>query len=65
LGTTVELCDIGLQTLPDGTQIPLPPLVFGVLGNDPAKKTVLIYGHLDVQPAAIVNFKINMNYSIR
>jgi nonspecific dipeptidase len=42
-----------LQTLPDGSQIPLPPLVFGRLGNDPNKKTVLIYGHLDVQPAAI------------
>jgi acetylornithine deacetylase/succinyl-diaminopimelate desuccinylase-like protein len=21
------------------------------LGNDPAKKTILLYGHLDVQPA--------------
>ena len=50
----VELADIGMQTLPDGTQIPLPPLVFGNLGDDPKKKTVLIYGHLDVQPAALV-----------
>ena len=53
LGATVELADIGMQTLPDGTKIKLPPLVFGVLGNDPHKKTVLIYGHLDVQPAAL------------
>lgn len=25
----------------------------GNLGDDPQKKTVLLYGHLDVQPAAI------------
>lgn len=54
LGSTVELADIGEQTLPDGTKLPLPPIVFGNLGNDPAKKTILIYGHLDVQPAAMV-----------
>ena len=54
LGATVELADIGEQKLPDGSTIPLPPLVFGNLGNNPDKKTVLIYGHLDVQPANIV-----------
>lgn len=53
LGANVELADIGFQTLPDGSKIPLPPIVFGNLGADPKKKTVLIYGHLDVQPAAI------------
>lgn len=53
LGATCELVDIGMQTLPDGSQIPLPPLVMGNLGSDPKKKTVLIYGHLDVQPAAV------------
>lgn len=52
LGGTVEYCDIGEQTLPDGTQLKLPPVLFGQLGNDPKKKTVLLYGHLDVQPAA-------------
>ena len=51
MGANIELADIGMQTLPDGTKIPLPPLVFGNLGDDPKKKTVLIYGHLDVQPA--------------
>jgi di- and tripeptidase len=29
------------------------PLVFGRLGNDPALKTIVIYGHYDVVPAAI------------
>ena len=31
----------------------LPPVLMGELGRDPAKKTLLVYGHLDVQPAAI------------
>uniref|UniRef100_A0ABM0H1L6 Cytosolic non-specific dipeptidase-like n=1 Tax=Saccoglossus kowalevskii TaxID=10224 RepID=A0ABM0H1L6_SACKO len=52
LGGTVELVDIGMQKLPDGTEIPLPPILLGQLGNDPKKKTICIYGHLDVQPAA-------------
>ncbi|XP_013414332.1 cytosolic non-specific dipeptidase [Lingula anatina] len=51
LGGTVELADIGKQTLPDGTVLPLPPVILGNLGADPKKKTVLVYGHLDVQPA--------------
>lgn len=39
--------------LPSGEEIPLPPIVLGQLGSDPSKKTVCIYGHLDVQPALI------------
>ncbi|XP_046413726.1 cytosolic non-specific dipeptidase isoform X1 [Neodiprion fabricii] len=53
LGSTTELVDIGKQTLPDGKQIPLPPILLGDLGSDPKKKTVLLYGHLDVQPALV------------
>ena len=48
----IELTDVGKQELPDGSTIPLPPIVFANLGSDPKKKTVLIYGHLDVQPAS-------------
>ncbi|KAF5279099.1 hypothetical protein FQA39_LY05777 [Lamprigera yunnana] len=44
---------IGFEKLPDGTEIPLPPIILASLGNDPQKKTVCIYGHLDVQPAAL------------
>ncbi|XP_076758935.1 cytosolic non-specific dipeptidase 2 [Xylocopa sonorina] len=51
LGVTTELADVGKQTLSDGKQIPLPPVLLGTLGCDPKRKTVLIYGHLDVQPA--------------
>ncbi|XP_060535783.1 cytosolic non-specific dipeptidase-like [Cylas formicarius] len=53
LGTQVELKDIGTQKLPDGSEIPLPPVLFGSLGSNANKKTVLLYGHLDVQPALI------------
>uniref|UniRef100_A0A8B9GT09 Cytosolic non-specific dipeptidase n=1 Tax=Astyanax mexicanus TaxID=7994 RepID=A0A8B9GT09_ASTMX len=53
LGGTVELVDIGKQKLPGGEEIPLPPIILGRLGSDPGKKTVCIYGHLDVQPANI------------
>ncbi|KAK9882385.1 hypothetical protein WA026_020908 [Henosepilachna vigintioctopunctata] len=52
LGAEVELKDIGMQHVPGVGEIPLPKVVFGVLGKDPKKKTVLVYGHLDVQPAA-------------
>lgn len=52
LGGSAELTDIGEQTLPDGTKLPLPPVILGQFGNDPAKRTICVYGHLDVQPAA-------------
>lgn len=51
VGTKVELLDPGMQTLPSGKTMKLPPIIFGVLGKDKSKKTLLIYGHLDVQPA--------------
>lgn len=51
LGATCVLEELGQQTLPDGTKIELPPVLLGDLGNDPKKKTLLVYGHLDVQPA--------------
>ncbi|KAJ6545623.1 hypothetical protein B0H19DRAFT_1267023 [Mycena capillaripes] len=36
----------------DGHTLPLPPAILGRIGNDKSKKTVLIYGYFDVQPAA-------------
>lgn len=51
LGASIEICDIGNQVLPSGESIKLPPVILGYLGNDKAKHTVLVYGHLDVQPA--------------
>lgn len=37
----------------EGQSIQLPPILLGTLGSDPAKKTLLVYGHLDVQPAKV------------
>lgn len=45
------MCVAYMQVLPDGGELPLPPALLGTLGQDPKKKTVLVYGHLDVQPA--------------
>ncbi|XP_055603022.1 cytosolic non-specific dipeptidase [Uranotaenia lowii] len=53
LGATIELADVGKQTLSDGRVLDLPHVILGTLGNDPAKKTVVLYGHLDVQPAIL------------
>lgn len=50
-GATCELKELGEQTLHDGSKLPLPPVLIGRLGSDPSKKSVCVYGHLDVQPA--------------
>lgn len=42
-----------LVTNPAGTENrPLPPILCGSFVSNPHKKTVCVYGHLDVQPAA-------------
>ena len=51
LGVTTKLIDLGTETL-EGHVLKLPPVVLGKIGEDPKKKTVLIYGHFDVQPAS-------------
>jgi acetylornithine deacetylase/succinyl-diaminopimelate desuccinylase-like protein len=39
---------------PVGTEErPLPPVLLGEFHVDPSKKTVCVYGHLDVQPASV------------
>ncbi|KIK93022.1 hypothetical protein PAXRUDRAFT_12891 [Paxillus rubicundulus Ve08.2h10] len=50
LGVTTVLRDLG-QCPIQGQLLDLPPAILGRLGEDPKKKTVLIYGHYDVQPA--------------
>nr|XP_054930184.1 cytosolic non-specific dipeptidase-like isoform X2 [Dermacentor andersoni] len=46
--TTVPLGD---QQLPDGSKLPLPPLLLGATRQEPGKNTLCVYGHLDVYPA--------------
>lgn len=48
LGAHVELRPLGKQP---GTDLDLPPVVLARYGNDKSKRTILVYGHYDVQPA--------------
>jgi Cys-Gly metallodipeptidase DUG1 len=49
LGAEVELRPLGKQ--PDQPTLDLPPVVLSRYGRDPNKRTILVYGHYDVQPA--------------
>lgn len=43
---------LGIQPPPvENPELELPPVILARFGQDPAKKTVLVYGHYDVQPA--------------
>ena len=49
LGAEVELRPLGKQ--PHKEHLDLPPVVIARYGNDSKKRTILVYGHYDVQPA--------------
>ncbi|KAK9436363.1 glutamate carboxypeptidase [Metarhizium brunneum] len=49
LGAEVELRPLGKQ--PHKEHLDLPPVVLARYGNDKNKRTILVYGHYDVQPA--------------
>ena len=49
LGAEVEQRPLGKQ--PGKEELELPPVVIARYGNDKAKRTILVYGHYDVQPA--------------
>jgi Cys-Gly metallodipeptidase DUG1 len=51
LGASVELRPLGKQ--PDNPELDLPPVVLARYGDDKAKRTILVYGHYDVQPAEL------------
>ena len=59
-GVDTTLVDVGKQVL-DKKEIPLPNVILGKLGNDPSKKTVLIYGHFDVQPVRLAFYSFSQN----
>jgi Cys-Gly metallodipeptidase DUG1 len=49
LGAEVELRPLGKQ--PHKEHLDLPPVVIARYGSDKKKRTILVYGHYDVQPA--------------
>jgi Cys-Gly metallodipeptidase DUG1 len=49
LGAEVELRELGKQ--PHKEHLDLPPVILARYGNDSKKRTILVYGHYDVQPA--------------
>ncbi|KAI1207173.1 Cys-Gly metallodipeptidase dug1 [Annulohypoxylon truncatum] len=51
LGATVELRPLGKQ--PDAPELELPPVILARYGSDKNKRTILVYGHYDVQPAEV------------
>jgi acetylornithine deacetylase/succinyl-diaminopimelate desuccinylase-like protein len=48
-GVETRKVDLGTHVV-DKETLPLPPVILGRVGDDASKKTVLIYGHFDVQP---------------
>jgi Cys-Gly metallodipeptidase DUG1 len=52
VGVTTKQVDLGTHVM-DGQTLPLPHAILGRIGDDAGKKTVLIYGHFDVQPASL------------
>ncbi|KAL6721340.1 hypothetical protein ACLMJK_000443 [Lecanora helva] len=51
LGAHVESRPLGPQ--PGKENLELPPVIVARHGSDPKKRTILVYGHYDVQPANI------------
>lgn len=50
----ITIKELGIQPPPVADpNLKLPPIVLSRFGSDPNKKTVLIYGHYDVQPALL------------
>ncbi|CAF9920295.1 MAG: hypothetical protein GOMPHAMPRED_002046 [Gomphillus americanus] len=49
IGATVQAHPLGPQ--PGHPELELPPVLVARYGNDKNKRTVLVYGHYDVQPA--------------
>lgn len=53
LGASIELAENPANKGKSDSDLKLPPIILGTLGSDASKKTLLVYGHLDVQPAKI------------
>ena len=59
-GVETKQVDLGYQTI-DGQQLKLPNAILGRIGNDPAKKTVLVSGQMDVQPVSEISAIVSVS----
>lgn len=50
-GVETKLVELGEHEI-EGKTLKLPPAILGKIGSDPKKKTILLYGHYDVQPVS-------------
>lgn len=52
LKVSTQCVNLGFQDGQSEGEEPLqlPPVILGRIGEDPAKTTILVYGHYDVQP---------------
>jgi len=48
-GVETKAVELGTHVM-EGQSLKLPPAILGRIGNDKSKRTILIYGHYDVQP---------------
>ncbi|KAN0111744.1 hypothetical protein V8E52_008124 [Russula decolorans] len=51
-GVETKAVELGTHVM-EGKNLKLPPAILGRIGDDKSKRTVLIYGHYDVQPAQL------------
>jgi len=51
-GVETKVVELGTH-ISEGQTLRLPPAILGRIGDDRSKKTILIYGHYDVQPAQL------------
>lgn len=50
-GVATDAIPLGTQHI-EGQILDLPPAIVGRIGEDAQKKTILVYGHFDVQPVS-------------
>ena len=54
VGVETTQVDLGWQD--EAQTLKLPNVILGRIGKEPKNKTVLVYGHMDVQPVRLLMF---------
>jgi Cys-Gly metallodipeptidase DUG1 len=59
LDAVVRKVPLGKQA---GTDVDLPPVILAQVGNESKLKTILCYGHYDVQPVGLCLHSVHMTF---